>query len=254
MTDERQRFDRAFELFEMPEPAVARLRDRRDRQIREQRLSAATIGIAVIGVTAFFLAQSFSASSPDRGVGGTSVSPTELPRLHSDLNVSYLLPKGWRLVEPSQPHDLILEAGAGQRLVVSDDVWAGPAGCVPPGSTDSGPRCRTNPGGILDWLWRRDALDVDRFRPIGIDGYDAFLSEIEPAPGMGAQRLLQRSAAQTGGRSSTVVSARPDTRVRLYVLATDRGTFAVSLIAPTESFDAFVEEASLVIASFTFDG
>jgi Tol biopolymer transport system component len=53
MIDERDRFERAFELFPMPEPSFDRLVRRRDRKHRNRRIGAATIALAVaaVGVT-----------------------------------------------------------------------------------------------------------------------------------------------------------------------------------------------------------
>jgi hypothetical protein len=47
MIDERERFERAFEQFSMPEPSWDRLLRRRDRKRRNQRIAAGVVGIAV---------------------------------------------------------------------------------------------------------------------------------------------------------------------------------------------------------------
>jgi Tol biopolymer transport system component len=47
MIDERERYERAFQQFQMPEPAWDRLIGRRDRKRRNQRIAAGVVGIAV---------------------------------------------------------------------------------------------------------------------------------------------------------------------------------------------------------------
>jgi hypothetical protein len=47
MIEERERYERAFQQFQMPEPAWNRLVDRRDRKRRNKRITAGVVGIAV---------------------------------------------------------------------------------------------------------------------------------------------------------------------------------------------------------------
>jgi Tol biopolymer transport system component len=47
MIDERERYERAFQQFEMPEPAWDRLNRRRDRKRRDQRIRAGILGLAI---------------------------------------------------------------------------------------------------------------------------------------------------------------------------------------------------------------
>jgi hypothetical protein len=47
MIDEHERFERAFELFPMPEPSFDRLLRRRDRKRRNQRITAGALGLVV---------------------------------------------------------------------------------------------------------------------------------------------------------------------------------------------------------------
>ena len=47
MIDERERYERAFQQFQMTEPAWEILVDRRDRKRRNQRIAAGVVGIAV---------------------------------------------------------------------------------------------------------------------------------------------------------------------------------------------------------------
>lgn len=47
MIDQRERFERAFQRFEMPEPAFERLARRRERKQRNQRVAAGAVGLVV---------------------------------------------------------------------------------------------------------------------------------------------------------------------------------------------------------------
>jgi hypothetical protein len=50
MIDERERFERAFELFEMPEPAFERMLGRRDRKQRNRRIAAGIVGLLLVAL------------------------------------------------------------------------------------------------------------------------------------------------------------------------------------------------------------
>ena len=56
MIDERERFERAFELFRMPEPSFDRLVQRRDRKRRNQRVAAGVVGVMVFAAMVFAFA------------------------------------------------------------------------------------------------------------------------------------------------------------------------------------------------------
>lgn len=70
MIDERERYERAFELFEMPEPAFERLERRRDRRRRNRRVAAGAVGLAVAVLVLGGLLRSLALDRPipaDRG-------------------------------------------------------------------------------------------------------------------------------------------------------------------------------------------
>ena len=89
MIDERERYERAFQRFQMPEPAWDRLIRRRDRKRRNQRIAAGVVGIAVF-VTAIWIVTTGgslnrSETPPTPGDGGPSVGVRDMPE------VDYLL-------------------------------------------------------------------------------------------------------------------------------------------------------------------
>lgn len=59
MIDQRERFERAFELFDMPEPAMARLVARRHRKERTRRIGTAVVAFAVAAAAFGGLARAF---------------------------------------------------------------------------------------------------------------------------------------------------------------------------------------------------
>lgn len=64
MIDERERYERAFGLFEMPEPSFERLVRRRDRKRRNQRLVAALMALVVAGAAGVLLGRTWFAGRP----------------------------------------------------------------------------------------------------------------------------------------------------------------------------------------------
>lgn len=253
MIREDRRSDHPFELFEMPEPAFERLLVRRDRRERRQRVAATAIGIAVVATIALFVARSSVDRATDRDIGDDPVA-TPVVQVHTGLHVAYVPPEGWTSTASTR-RALILDAGAGRSVIVAGDVWAGPPGCTAPGSGPSGRRCATGVEGIFDWMASRDTLRITRrLRPVGIGGFDAFRIELEPAPGVThAQTVLQRSGP--GGEPAPAVILTPGMRLLVHLVLTDReGTFAVSVVAPADAFDAFAGDAEQVLASLEFRG
>jgi hypothetical protein len=86
MIDERGRFERAFEVFEMPEPAFERMFERRDRHRRAQRLSAAVLALILTVVAIGVLLRVSPADRPT----GHRPSPTAI---HRDLLRTIVLPR-----------------------------------------------------------------------------------------------------------------------------------------------------------------
>jgi hypothetical protein len=90
MIEERERYERAFEQFRMPEPSWDRLLDRRHRKRRNQRVAAGVVGMAIF-LAAIWLVSSGGLlhgtrpgaprpTAPPTPPGQTrSFDPTELP-------------------------------------------------------------------------------------------------------------------------------------------------------------------------------
>jgi len=100
MIDERERYERAFEVFDMPEPAFERMLRRDQRRRRSQRLAAGALGIAV-AVGAILVARGLTVSLPDDV--GTTPTPAPEGRARFDspmYGYSIVYPDDWT-VEPA---------------------------------------------------------------------------------------------------------------------------------------------------------
>jgi hypothetical protein len=78
MIDERERYERAFQQFQMTEPAWEILVDRRDRKRRNQRIAAGVVGITVFVAAVWIVTSglSFDRSTP-AVPGGSEMGPTQ---------------------------------------------------------------------------------------------------------------------------------------------------------------------------------
>jgi hypothetical protein len=79
MIDERERYERAFQQFQMPEPAWDRLVDRRDRKRRNKRITAGVVGIVVFVAAIWIVTSvgSFDRTQTPAVPGGSETGPTE---------------------------------------------------------------------------------------------------------------------------------------------------------------------------------
>jgi len=75
MIDERERYERAFQQFRMPEPAWDRLVDRRDRKRRNKRIAAGVVGFAVF-VAAVWIVRDVASLNSSRTPAN---QPTQMP-------------------------------------------------------------------------------------------------------------------------------------------------------------------------------
>lgn len=76
MIDQRERFERAFEHFEMPEPALERLLRRRDRKQRNRRIAAGVVALALV---ALVFGGWLRALTLDRPIPGERPEPSPSP-------------------------------------------------------------------------------------------------------------------------------------------------------------------------------
>jgi hypothetical protein len=134
MIDERERYERAFQQFQMTEPAWEILVDRRDRKRRNQRIAAGVVGIAVF-VPAVWIVTSVSplnrsetsvvpggdvtGPATETGpavtgplTGPAETGPTVSPGNRSDDNGYYRIPPAGTAVSTPVEGELI-EATAG---------------------------------------------------------------------------------------------------------------------------------------------
>lgn len=95
MIDERERFERAFELFEMPEPALERLLSRRDRKRRNQRIAAGVVaGVMLLAVGAIF-GRAWLTSEPQPADVPTPTPETSTSFESPFYGYSIVLPPDW---------------------------------------------------------------------------------------------------------------------------------------------------------------
>ncbi len=76
MIDQRERFERAFQLFEMPEPALERLLRRRERKQRNRRITAGVLALALV---ALVFGGWLRALTLDRPIPGDTPTPSPSP-------------------------------------------------------------------------------------------------------------------------------------------------------------------------------
>jgi hypothetical protein len=93
MIDERERYEQAFSLFEMPEPALDRLRDLRTRKERNRRLGAGILSAILVLVAIALVIRELN---PDQAP--PVHEPTPLPAVSGAVRMahhtSFLVPDG----------------------------------------------------------------------------------------------------------------------------------------------------------------
>lgn len=105
MNDERERFERAFELFPMPEPPLDRLLRRRERKRRNQRTAAGVVGVAVFA--SFALAIGIAMRTEPRPADAPT--PVVAPNKFADIHGWIVYRSGSEImaVDPANPQDTI---------------------------------------------------------------------------------------------------------------------------------------------------
>jgi Tol biopolymer transport system component len=87
MIDERERYERAFRQFQMPEPAWDRLVGRRDRKRRNQRIAAGVVGIAVFVAAVWIVTTGGSFNRTQQ----PAIQPTPTPESLTAPGTGYLI-------------------------------------------------------------------------------------------------------------------------------------------------------------------
>jgi hypothetical protein len=77
MIDERERYERAFQHFQMTEPAWEILVDRRDRKRRNRRITAGVVGIVVFVAAVWIVTSGLSFDRSTPAVPGLETGPTQ---------------------------------------------------------------------------------------------------------------------------------------------------------------------------------
>jgi hypothetical protein len=97
MIDERERFERAFDQFRMPEPSWDRLVDRRHRKRRNQRVAAGVAGMAIFLAAIWFLSSRGLLHGARQPGGPRPTAPHQSPTISAPalhLDPTSLPPEG----------------------------------------------------------------------------------------------------------------------------------------------------------------
>jgi hypothetical protein len=117
MIDGRERYERAFQQFQMPEPAWERLVDRRDRKRRNQRIAAGVVGIAVFVAAVWIVTGVGSldrSQAPAVPGGAATATPTPTasaslaaagPFVSEHYGYTIQMPSGWSGAQATQTWD-----------------------------------------------------------------------------------------------------------------------------------------------------
>jgi dipeptidyl aminopeptidase/acylaminoacyl peptidase len=108
MIDERERYERAFQQFQMPEPAWDRLIRRRDRKRRNQRITAGVVGIAVFVAAVWIVT---SVGSLDRSETPAVPGPAETGPAEPNCVVSRCTETGPAVTAPEPGYLIDLNTG-----------------------------------------------------------------------------------------------------------------------------------------------
>jgi Tol biopolymer transport system component len=87
MIEERERYERAFQQFQMTEPAWEILVDRRDRRRRNQRIAAGVVGIAVFVAAVWIV----TTGGPFNRMQQPAIQPTPTPPAGIAPETAYLI-------------------------------------------------------------------------------------------------------------------------------------------------------------------
>ena len=148
MIDEREIVRRAVEALDPPEPAFERLRHRRDRKRRNQRIAAGVVGIAVFVAAVWIVT---SGGRFDR-TQTPAVRPTPPPSVDSpgtfeDVHgwIAFRTGEDLLAVDPADPGEII-SLGSFDELSL-----ASPFAACPSGQVYLAGRWRANPCGPVGW-------------------------------------------------------------------------------------------------------
>jgi len=205
MITERERFERAFDLFEMPEPAFERLGLRRDRKRRNERLAAGVAAFAILVAVGAIFGRAWFSSDPVP-IDEPKPIPEGWARFESSVHgYSIGLPSDWTL----QP--AIIPWRWGERPF---EDGRGDASFSPP-ATSLNIASQPIPTDVTvdEWLARGElrrwvepgVCEVRSTEPIEVDGVDGTLTQncLADATWWKGNDALE-VAFITGGRGYTI--------------------------------------------------
>ena len=251
MIDERERYERAFDLFEMPEPAFERMRRREHRRRRNQRLAAGALGVAIGGALFGALLGGIRGSGRDTGDPSPPVRTIEGTRGYHKMGFAFVLPDGWVEEGPRYPKELSLHpAGSRGSILVGEDPWAPNGSSCRPASL---PNCLTSSTDLVSWLAGSTELVTTDPRSASLDGRAAVTLDVRTASGEGSAPFVVVSDWGQIGAGPHTWELRQTHGARLFFFSEEGRTLVIVLIAPREKFDAFLREAGPIVDAFDFD-
>jgi hypothetical protein len=207
MIDERERFERAFDLFEMPEPAFERLGDRRDKKRRKERLAAGVAAFAILVAVGVIFGRSWFSSEP-LPLEEPKPVPEGWLRIDSDLHgYSIGVPADWT----SQPATTSWRWGERSGEDGRPDLWSSPTSAISLlVASQAIPADVTEPewlahGEYRRWVDPAVECDVRSTEPIEVDGVAGTLTQncLADAPWWKGNDALE-VALITDGRGYTI--------------------------------------------------
>lgn len=252
MMDQRERYEQAYEVFEMPEPAFERMLVRRDRQRRNQRFAAGALGIAVAAALFGAVLGGIRGSGRNTGHPNPPDRTVEGTRGYHKMGLAFVLPNDWVEQGARYPKELILHPTGqqGNILFVGEDPWAPNGSSCRPANL---PDCLTSPTDLVAWLRDSKELITTVPSPASLDGRDALTLDAQTAPSEGSVPFVVVSDWGQIGAGPHTWELRAADRARFFFFSEEGRTVVVVLSAPRERFDAFLLEAGPIVEAFDFD-
>jgi hypothetical protein len=255
MIEDRERLERTFERFEMPEPALERLGRRLRRRRRRQRIAAAATALALVVAGAVLVAR-LGPAPPDR-------VPTQPDDIESFSVPNFSPP--FTYVGPADADPETFWKGDDVHLGGTErraKIWVVRNPEVAPRTCEhmaAGTRVRSADD-LLAWVAVHPDLATSRPVAVQIGGAPGFQVDLQVRPDAGS---LCRGEAKLLAFPAWSYpyhpwSLTPDERARLYVVdvgsGPDAGVVTIVVEAPADRFAGKAAEADPIVRSITFEG